>query len=152
MPEPKATIGQRLKNIRVERRLSIEKAAEATRIRVPYLQALEEDNYSVMASAAQGRGFLKIYAGYLDLDLDAAMQDLQRADDSAEVPPAAASPESVAVAPAPDAPPPAPPNRQRTAVHFGRVSCGGPLPKRTRRPCPNPRRRKSPSPRPRSGA
>jgi len=67
MPE---SIGQKLKAARESRRLSLEKAADATRIRAPYLQALENDDYSVMVSAAQGRGFLRIYAEFLGLSLD----------------------------------------------------------------------------------
>jgi cytoskeletal protein RodZ len=47
------------------RSLSIEEAAYVTRIRVHYLAALEEDDYSVLPSAAQGRGFLHSYASYL---------------------------------------------------------------------------------------
>jgi transcriptional regulator with XRE-family HTH domain len=77
MQESKETIGQRLRQIRAARKISIEKAAEDTHIRVQYLQALEADNYSAMASAAQGRGFLRLYAGYLDLDLDTAMAELR---------------------------------------------------------------------------
>ena len=78
MQESKETIGQRLRQIRVSRKISIEKAAEDTHIRVQYLQALEADNYSAMASTAQGRGFLRLYAGYLDLDLDSAMAELRK--------------------------------------------------------------------------
>ena len=77
MQESKETIGQRLRQIRVSRKISIEKAAEDTHIRVQYLQALEADNYSAMASTAQGRGFLHLYAGYLNLDLDSAMAELR---------------------------------------------------------------------------
>jgi cytoskeletal protein RodZ len=78
MPE---TIGQRLKNIRISRQLSLEKAAEATRVRAHYLHALESDNYSVMASAAQGRGFLRLYADFLNLDLEAAMDEMRAAEE-----------------------------------------------------------------------
>ena len=77
MQESKETIGQRLKIIRLSRQISIEKAAEATRIRIQYIQALEADNYSAMSSAAQGRGFLGLYAGFLGLELDAAMKELR---------------------------------------------------------------------------
>jgi cytoskeleton protein RodZ len=59
------TIGQRLKQARQQRGLSIEEAAQATRIRVNYLQALEEDNFAALPSAVQGRGFLRSYASYL---------------------------------------------------------------------------------------
>jgi len=76
MPE---SIGQRLKLARQDRRLSIEQAAEATRIRPHYLQALEADDYSVMPSAAQARGFLRNYADFLNLDLQAILTELQAA-------------------------------------------------------------------------
>jgi cytoskeletal protein RodZ len=76
MPE---TIGQRLKLARQDRRLTIEKAAEATRIRPHYLQALEADDYSVMPSAPQARGFLRNYADFLDLDLGSILAELQAA-------------------------------------------------------------------------
>lgn len=106
MPEPKETIGQRLKRIRISRQISLDKAAEATRVRAHYLQALEADNYSVMSSAAQSRGFLRLYADYLGLDLDAAMQELSEGD-SADAAPAAP-------APVDETPPPAPLAAQET--------------------------------------
>ena len=99
------TIGQRLKNIRTSRQISLEKAAEATRVRVHYLQALEADNYSVMSSAAQSRGFLRLYADYLGLDLEAAMQELSEGD-SVDAPPVEATPPP---APVTDPTPPASP-------------------------------------------
>ena len=64
------SIGQRLKKERIARFLTLEKASEATRIRIIFLQALESDDYSVMPSAAQGRGFLRNYAEYLELNID----------------------------------------------------------------------------------
>lgn len=72
------TIGQRLKREREARYLSLEKAAEQTRIRRVFLQALEADDYSVMPSAAQGRGFLRNYAEYLNLDIDELIAEIQR--------------------------------------------------------------------------
>jgi len=101
MPE---TIGQRLKQIRLSRQISIEKAAEATRVRVIYLQALEADNYSVMSSAAQSRGFLRLYSDFLGLDLEAAMSDLQQAE-TVEAPPSTPAPAQVI---APQTPPASP--------------------------------------------
>lgn len=102
------TIGQRLKNIRLARRISLEQAAEATRVRVHYLQALEADNYSVMSSAAQSRGFLRLYAEYLGLDLDAAMKELS-AGDSADAPPAVTASAAAEQTPAPVSAPQTPP-------------------------------------------
>ena len=100
MQETKETIGQRLKQIRLSRQISIEKAAEATRVRVIYLQALEADNYSVMSSAAQSRGFLHLYADFLGLDLEAAMSELQQAE-TVDAPPSTPAPAPATLPPAP---------------------------------------------------
>jgi len=116
MPE---TIGQRLKQIRLSRQLSIEKAAEATRVRVVYLQALEEDNYSAMSSAAQGRGFLRLYADFLGLDLESAMTDLRQGG-TVDAPPEAPAPVA-----APQTPPASSRTGSRVAAASGRVSCEG---------------------------
>ena len=51
------TIGQKLKNAREERRLTLEKVFEDIRIRIQYLRALEEDDLSSMPSPVQARGF-----------------------------------------------------------------------------------------------
>ncbi len=75
MPE---SIGQRLKKERESRYLTLEKASEITRIRVIFLQALEADDYSALPSAAQGRGFLRNYADYLNLNIDEMIADIQR--------------------------------------------------------------------------
>lgn len=73
------TIGQKLKNAREEKRLTLEKVFEATRIRIPYLQALEADDVSAMPSLVQARGYLRNYAQYLELDFDQLLNEL-RAD------------------------------------------------------------------------
>lgn len=72
------TIGQRLKKEREARYLTIEKASDETRIRMVFLRALEADDYSVMPSAAQGRGFLRNYAAYLEINIDEVIAELQR--------------------------------------------------------------------------
>ncbi len=72
------SIGQRLKKERVARFLTLEQASEATRIRIVFLQALESDDYSAMPSAAQGRGFLRNYAEYLELNVDEMIAEMQR--------------------------------------------------------------------------
>jgi cytoskeleton protein RodZ len=77
MPE---TIGQRLKKAREYRNLTLEKAEEATRIRLQYLQALEADDFSSMPSPVQARGFLRNYAEYLDLDLDAIIDEMRQSE------------------------------------------------------------------------
>lgn len=72
------TIGQRLKKEREARYLTIEKASDETRIRIVFLRALEADDYSALPSAAQGRGFLRNYADYLDINIDEVIAEMQR--------------------------------------------------------------------------
>ena len=72
------TIGQHLREAREERYLTLAKASEETRIRVVFLQALESDDYSVMPSAAQGRGFLRNYAEYLKINIDELIAEFQQ--------------------------------------------------------------------------
>lgn len=79
------TIGQRLKREREARFLTLERASAETRIRTVFLQALEADDYSVMPSAAQGRGFLRNYAEYLNLDVDQMIAEIQRSAPLVEV-------------------------------------------------------------------
>ena len=61
------TVGQILKKARLEKGIGIEEVASATKIRLEYLQALEEDNFQKLPSVAFGRGFLKNYAEFLGL-------------------------------------------------------------------------------------
>ncbi|HJW89151.1 MAG TPA: RodZ domain-containing protein [Anaerolineales bacterium] len=61
-------IGEQLRRARQDRKLSLEQAALATHIRVHYLVALEAGDFSQLPSRAQARGFLRAYAGYLGLD------------------------------------------------------------------------------------
>ena len=78
------TIGQQLKKAREYRNLTLEKAAEATRIRRNYLQALEADDFSAIPSPVQARGFLRNYAEYLNLDLDQIVDELRLSQPKSE--------------------------------------------------------------------
>ncbi len=91
------SIGERLKQARESRNLSFDQVAEATRIRPYYIQALEKDDYSAVPSAAQARGFLRIYAGYLGLNPDELISSVK----PVEPPPAPAAAVSPQTAPAP---------------------------------------------------
>jgi cytoskeleton protein RodZ len=70
--EMSTSIGQQLKQARMERNLSIEEVSHAIHVRMHYLHALENDDRAALPSDVQGRGFLRLYAGYLDL----TVQDL----------------------------------------------------------------------------
>ncbi len=71
------SIGQRLKQAREERNLSLQKVEQVIRIRVKILEALEADDYSSISSAAQARGFLRNYCEYLEVDLNSALREFQ---------------------------------------------------------------------------
>jgi len=77
------TLGQRLKAAREEKNLTLEKVFQAIRIRVNYLQALEEDDHSSMPSPVQARGYLRNYAEYLGLDLDQVLEEVRLAQQNA---------------------------------------------------------------------
>lgn len=62
------TTGQLLRQAREERGLSVAQIAKATHIRPHYIEALEADNYAFLPSMAHGRGFVRAYARYLNVD------------------------------------------------------------------------------------
>ena len=71
------TIGQKLRAEREAQKLTLEKVFEVTRIRVPYLQALEEDNLSRVPSPVQARGYLRNYAEYLGLNFEQLLDEMR---------------------------------------------------------------------------
>ena len=71
------TIGQQLKAEREEQRLTLEKVFEVTRIRIPYLQALEADDLSKMPSPVQARGYLRNYVEFLGLNYEQLLNEMR---------------------------------------------------------------------------
>jgi len=61
------TVGSVLRKARLERNISLEQVAQATHIRVAYLEALEDDRLDLLPSMVQARGFLRLYAGFLKI-------------------------------------------------------------------------------------
>ncbi|MFN2213449.1 MAG: helix-turn-helix domain-containing protein [Anaerolineales bacterium] len=61
-------IGKELQETRQGLEISLEQAAEETRIRLRYLQALEQGDFNQLPSKAHLRGFLRSYADYLGID------------------------------------------------------------------------------------
>ncbi len=64
------TIGEQLKQARIDQGLTLDQVAQATHIRKHYLEALEGDERSLLPSNVQGRGFLRLYAGHLNLPVE----------------------------------------------------------------------------------
>ncbi len=73
------SIGQKLKQAREARHITLDKASDATRIRVPYLQAIERDDLAILPSPVQARGFLRNYAEYLGLNIDQLWEEARAA-------------------------------------------------------------------------
>jgi transcriptional regulator with XRE-family HTH domain len=67
-------LAERLRTAREAKELSLEQVAEATRIPLNYLEALEDEDLGVFTSDVHARGFLRNYALYLDLDPDEAAE------------------------------------------------------------------------------
>jgi cytoskeleton protein RodZ len=62
------SIGTQLRQAREEQSLNLDQVAQETHIRMRYLEALEADQFDLLPSPAQVRGFLRIYCDYLKLD------------------------------------------------------------------------------------
>ncbi|MEI6305764.1 MAG: helix-turn-helix transcriptional regulator, partial [Deltaproteobacteria bacterium] len=65
-----SSMGAILKRCREFHKISIEEAAEATKIGKNYLRALESDQLKEFQSLAYLKGFLRIYTVYLGLNPD----------------------------------------------------------------------------------
>ena len=65
-------IGSTLRETRVRRKTTLQQAEDDTKIRVKYIQAMENDDFDLMPSSAYVKGFLRTYADYLGLDADVA--------------------------------------------------------------------------------
>jgi len=64
------TIGERLEEARKRLGVSLREASEATKIRMDYLQEMENGSFTFPLPDVYKRGFLKIYARHLKLDAE----------------------------------------------------------------------------------
>jgi cytoskeleton protein RodZ len=69
------TLGETLRQARLDKSVSLAEAAHDTRIRRSYLEALEAEDHAALPPAVYTRGFLRTYAEYLGL-APQAMVDL----------------------------------------------------------------------------
>lgn len=81
------TVGEQLRQAREALGLSLEQAAKATHVRVHYLEALENDQRNALPSVVQGRGFLRLYAGFLNLSTTDILNAWDGKPQPAEPPP-----------------------------------------------------------------
>jgi cytoskeleton protein RodZ len=71
------SIGDQLRQAREAQAISLDMAAQATHIRLRYLEALEANQFDLLSSSTQVRGFLRAYADYLKLDSNELIQALE---------------------------------------------------------------------------
>jgi cytoskeletal protein RodZ len=63
-------IGNTLREARVRRNLTLQQVEEDIKIRVKYVQAMENEDWDVMPGVTYVKGFLRTYSTYLALDPD----------------------------------------------------------------------------------
>jgi cytoskeleton protein RodZ len=71
-------IGATLREARNRRKLDLEEVEAAIKIRVRYLQAMENEEWDALPGGAYTRGFIRTYAAYLGLDGERLAEDYKR--------------------------------------------------------------------------
>lgn len=112
-PEPLG-IGERLRNAREARGLTLAAAETLVRIRAVYLQALEEERFDQLPAPVYARGYLRTYALALGLDPDVLMDAYPIRFDTRPQPLVPTFPGQIPIRPA------VPPSRmRRIAIYVG---------------------------------
>jgi len=71
-------LGATLRETRNRRKIDLTEVEAATKIRVRYLRAMENEEWDLLPGDAYARGFVRTYAGYLGLDADRLAEQLRR--------------------------------------------------------------------------
>ena len=96
-------LGEKLKEARARKKISLEEAAQATRIRSAYIEALEAGRWQEFPAEVYLLGFLKKYGQFLDLSPETLVELYA---------------ESKAGTPRPSEPPPVPERGEAKKQHF----------------------------------
>ncbi len=72
-------IGPTLRDARNRRKVDLSEVEAAIKIRVRYLQAMENEEWDALPGGAYTRGFIRTYASYLGLDGERLADDYRRA-------------------------------------------------------------------------
>ncbi len=68
-------IGTTLRDARVRRNISLQQAGDDTKIRVKYIQAMENEDFDVLPGGTYVKGFLRTYADYLGVDFQVVLDE-----------------------------------------------------------------------------
>lgn len=72
------TLGEKLRQAREERGISISEVAEQTRISPLYIESIEKDDYSPLPGGIFNKGFVKSFAKYVGIDEQEALADYSK--------------------------------------------------------------------------
>src|SRR5215218_6977901 len=72
------TLGEKLRQAREARGLTLSEVADQTRISSLYLESIENDDYRTLPGGIFNKGFVKSYAKYVGIDEQEALQDYSR--------------------------------------------------------------------------
>lgn len=72
------SLGEKLRQAREARGITISEVAEQTRISSLYLEGIEADDYRTLPGGIFNKGFVKSYAKYVGVDEQEALQDYAR--------------------------------------------------------------------------
>ncbi|MGA2661018.1 MAG: helix-turn-helix domain-containing protein [Verrucomicrobiota bacterium] len=85
-----STVAEQLRQAREARHLTVQQAAEITKIRTDHLRALEEGNFEVFSAPVYIRGFVRSYSTLLKMEVPQVMaaldQELRQTTKFAEPP------------------------------------------------------------------
>lgn len=71
----KQTVGQRLRQARLKKKITLDEVEEATKVRLKYLKAIEADKWSELPSAVYSIGFVRRYVDFLGMKSRAILED-----------------------------------------------------------------------------
>jgi cytoskeletal protein RodZ len=73
-------LGQKLKQARLAKRITLEEASRVTKIRPARIQEIEAEDFSGFSSLAYAKGFLLIYGKYLEVDVAPYLDAFETSD------------------------------------------------------------------------
>ena len=76
-------VGNKLRDARARRKLSLQEAEDATKIRARYLQAIENEDWDALPGDTYARAFIRTYGSLLGLDGDRLAEEQRQARGSA---------------------------------------------------------------------
>ena len=97
MAQKKITLGEVLKKAREEQNLSLDDISVLTKVKEKYLIAIEANNFDVLPSAVQKKGFVRAYARALGMDPKPLIDQLRNIIDPIDLEEHAQEPEDTAV-------------------------------------------------------